>query len=355
MSKDIMSDHDLTAEACNWAATMALDEVNELERHRFETWLKKSPAHAAAYKEALVALGHPTIAAAMAEAANDNFAGDDLAPDQPPSSIAAFWIPKARAVRVSMAIAATLVVAIMAMSLFQFPSAVDPSQIVATEHAVAGSEIREIALPDGSIVTLGARSAMTVAFSADERRVNLSDGEGYFDVASDSSRPFIVHAGEATVRAIGTAFDVRLAVDSVRVDVVEGQVRVRSRATSGVTQDANASQVTAMNATAGERLIFEPEEGLTKLPTVPDAELAAWRTGRLEYFGEELNRIVADANRYYDGDISILSDEIGEVRVTASFPTSSIENIFELLVDQVPMEVSKTDQGDILLTASNRL
>lgn len=352
MKEQLQPDRDLTAEACRWTAVIAIDEVGELERHRFAAWLKESPEHAAAYREACRALGHPMIAAAMAQAVDDRTREDARAPRWFPAS----WISRTRATRnrIAMAgLAATALVAMWSILLFQFSATPlrTPGQAVTAEHTTVGAETREIELPDGSFATLGARSAVSVSFTAGERRVVLREGEGYFAVAADSSRPFIVHAGSTTVRAVGTAFDVRLAVDSVRVDVVEGQVRVQSRAPAGTAPNAPASPMIAINASAGERLIFDPEEGLTKRPKVPDAGLAAWRTGRLEYFGEELSRVVADANRYYDGDIMIVSDDIKKLKVTASFPTSSAEHVFELLVDQVPITVSRTDQGDILIGA----
>lgn len=347
---------DLTAEACEWAAAMAMNELDEQERHRFDTWREKSPEHAAAYREACVAFDHPTIAAAMAEVANDISSIDGSAQDRSSMPAAGSWISRVRGLRtgaVAGALAATVLVVMWSISLLQSTPPSYPNQIVTAEHATGGGEIREITLPDGSFATLGAQSVVSVDFSVNERRVTLLEGEGYFEVVSDPSRPFIVTAGDAIVRAVGTAFDVRLAVDSVRVDVVEGTVRVRSPAPAGFALDAYDPPPVAITANAGERLIFEPESGLMKRPIAPGVELAAWRSGQLEYFNEELGRIVADANRYYDGKIKIVSDEIKTMKVTALFPISSIENIFELLAQQVPISVSKSDHGDILLSASN--
>src|SRR4029077_9414852 len=69
-------------------------------------------------------------------------------------------------------------------------------------------ERRSITLADGSTVDLNARSQLRVEFSKSERRVELLDGQALFQVAKDKQRPFIVHSGDATVRAVGTQFDV---------------------------------------------------------------------------------------------------------------------------------------------------
>lgn len=356
MNESHRSNRDLTNEACEWAAAIAMNEISELERSRFKSWLNKSPDHAAAYRETCAAFDDPMIAAAMAQVANDDSSIENSTLDQPPIPISTSWISRASAASTGAlvsALAASVLVVMWGLSLLQItPPGHKPNQIVTTEYATTGTEIREFTLPDGSVAMLGARSSVAVTITPDERRVTLLKGEGYFEVAPNPTHPFIVYAGDTTVRAVGTAFDVRLAVDSVRVDVVEGKVRVQSPSPEVAALDVSNQPESTMTASAGERLIFEPNGGLTKRPTTSGTELAAWRVGRLEYFGEELSTIVSDANRYYDGQIKIISNNIEAMNVTASFPTSSIEHIFELLAQQVPISVQKTEQGDILLSES---
>lgn len=351
MNENYQSNNDLIDEACEWAAVVATSEGNELERRRFENWLKKSPVHAEAYREACAAFNHPLISAAIAQSAHEGSRIDPHATAKASPSIATLWKSRARIGTFMGALAASVLVVIWGISLIQsVPPRPATDQIVSAEHATTGVSIREVVLPDGSVATLGAQSAMTVSISANERRVTLTRGEAYFEVVSDATRPFIVRAGATSVQAIGTAFDVRLAEKSVRIDVIEGKIRVKSPSSGNeVVGDQNRFSNT-ISASAGERLIFVSNAGLTKRTTTSGTELAAWRVGRLEYYGEELGRIVADANRYYQGDIKIISDNISTMNVTASFPTSSIEHIFELLAQQVPISVNKTKHGDILIS-----
>ena len=74
-------------------------------------------------------------------------------------------------------------------------------------------------LPDGSIVELDAQSEIAVNFEPSVRRVELVRGEALFKVQKDPNRPFIVRAGGVEVRAVGTAFDVRLGSAAVEVFV----------------------------------------------------------------------------------------------------------------------------------------
>src|SRR5262249_44820253 len=83
-------------------------------------------------------------------------------------------------------------------------------------------------LADGSQVTLGGATRVSVHFDERERSLEISQGEALFAVARDSARPFRVRAGHATVTAIGTEFNVRRSTDRVVVAVVEGRVAVAS-------------------------------------------------------------------------------------------------------------------------------
>ena len=68
----------------------------------------------------------------------------------------------------------------------------------------------------------------SVLFTDTERRVRLERGEAFFQVTKDPRRPFVVEVGGVTVRAIGTAFNVRLGGGELDVLVAEGKVEVAS-------------------------------------------------------------------------------------------------------------------------------
>ncbi|HEY0341814.1 MAG TPA: FecR domain-containing protein, partial [Steroidobacteraceae bacterium] len=93
-------------------------------------------------------------------------------------------------------------------------------------YSTTVGENRHINLPDGSTVTLSGDTRISVAFSDKARLVELARGEALFVVAKDAIRPFKVRAGDATVIAVGTAFDVLRDSDRAIVSVTEGRVLV---------------------------------------------------------------------------------------------------------------------------------
>ena len=92
--------------------------------------------------------------------------------------------------------------------------------------ATAVGQQRTVTLADGSIVALNTNTIVETDLNHRLRQIYLRKGEAHFQVAHDRSRPFLVHAGDAVVRAVGTAFEVRLRTDQ-HVDIVvnEGQRR----------------------------------------------------------------------------------------------------------------------------------
>lgn len=87
-------------------------------------------------------------------------------------------------------------------------------------------EQRVVHLDDGSRVSLNSDSQLRVSFSQEQRRVVLSRGEAYFEVAHNPDRPFVVSAGGHDVTAVGTSFQVRYDSGMTAVTLVEGRVTV---------------------------------------------------------------------------------------------------------------------------------
>lgn len=157
-------------------------------------------------------------------------------------------------------------------------------------------EIRRITLDDGSALALNTSSVVQVKFEEDERRVILRIGEASFQVVRDERRPFVVEAGDVSIRAVGTAFTVRLEAQRVEVTVSEGVVEVvRATDTARAGEEKEKELV-------GHNLQVVAEQALP-LATIAltDSEIArrrAWEDGRLVFDGERLDQAVAEVNRY---------------------------------------------------------
>ena len=196
--------------------------------------------------------------------------------------------------------------------------------------------LREVNLPDGSVIQLNTGSAVVVRFEAHERRVRLTRGEAYFTVAKNPGRPFIVNAAGVDVRVVGTVFNVRLRPDSVDVLVTEGKVTVQPPAQEKPT--TAAAPASWAELTAGQKLSVDlrpvmPVAAAQPVP-VPAAAIRqtlAWQERRLEFDATPLAEIVVEFNRHTRHELVIADERLRVVRFGGSFAVTDYETFVRML------------------------
>lgn len=210
----------------------------------------------------------------------------------------------------------------------------------ARSYQVVPSTAQRLTLADGSLVELRADSQVETAFSPGERRVWIVRGEAYFTVAKDAARPFVVHAGSVAVRAVGTAFNVRLAAANVEVLVTEGQVRVHEAVTSTSLLSAaepttSAAPVTPPLLSAGQRVVVPvsaPAAVPTLAATAEETERAlAWRSAQLVFERTTLEDAVAAFNSFNLRQLVLGDAALRTRRLGGTFRADNIDAFVRLL------------------------
>jgi transmembrane sensor len=197
-----------------------------------------------------------------------------------------------------------------------------------------------VVLDDGSVVDLNTNSDVLVRLSGKRREVKLLRGEGRFQVAHDEQRPFTVAAGGAAVRAVGTAFTVRVR-ESEQVDVLvsEGKVAVAS---------ARVQRTPPLNA--GEAAMVLPDRvSVSRVEPQALARRLAWTSGRLEFRGETLGQAVEEFNRYNRRQIRLSSTSLAALRVGGSFSATDPESFAGALGSAFQLQVALDDANEIVL------
>jgi transmembrane sensor len=222
--------------------------------------------------------------------------------------------------------------------------------------ATAVGQQRNVALADGSIVTLNTNTIVETDFRRHTREIYLRKGEAHFQVAHDRSRPFLVHAGDAVVRAVGTAFEVRVLTDQ-HVDVVVNEGRVEVQATAPMPASANpstqtrtaaATTVRALNA--GERLSTASHDYAVTPITAQQLSIElAWREGAIVFDGEPLSEAIAEIERYTDARIVVSDPAIAGLRVGGRFRTGNVQEFFDALQTALPVTIRRTNAGLIFI------
>jgi transmembrane sensor len=195
-----------------------------------------------------------------------------------------------------------------------------------------------------------------VDFSAPKRNIRLLYGEAHFEVAKDKSRPFNVHAGGGIVRAVGTAFTVRLRKqDAVEVTVEEGRVALGNSDpldVSGASIESLVALQPLAELTAGQSATFSKQVNtLTHLEASEIKRKLAWRQGLLAYSGDPLFSVVEDVSRYTDINIKIRDVALRNLSVAGYFRVGEVEAFLESLELTFGVNVEHIDERHVELSS----
>ena len=234
--------------------------------------------------------------------------------------------------------------------------------------AVASASVavkpERLTLPDGSVGELNAAAEIAVAFTPGRRGVQLVRGEAHFAVAKDASRPFVVTAGTVSVRAVGTAFNVRFEPERVGVLVTEGRVAVERTdvpAPASALPAQPALPVAAVAAPAsvylgaGDRLTV-PIQAPVAAPLAPvrvsEQEMAAalaWRGLRVEFTNTPLGEIVGLFNRQNRVQLALGDEELADIRISGIFWSDDPEGFSRLIESSAGLQVTRRGETRIEL------
>jgi len=211
-----------------------------------------------------------------------------------------------------------------------------------SSYSTAVGGLAAVPMPDGSRVTLNTDSEILVSLSDSERRVNLEQGEAFFEVAKDASRPFVVVAGDKRVIAVGTQFSVRRESGEIRVAVSEGRVRVEQRESDG--HESSVAQVSAGGIARADR-----GGVLIERKTVPEVEDGlSWRNGFLVFRDTPLADAVAEFNRYNEKKLVIETPGVAAIRIGGNFRSTNVEAFVRLLSSGFPIHAESLGNQIVL-------
>ena len=206
-------------------------------------------------------------------------------------------------------------------------------------YQTAIGELRDIALDDGSILHMNSDSEAEVRFTSHGRKVRIMKGEASFDVAHDEERPFDVEARSAVIRAVGTAFNVRLRPSIVELTVTKGAVTVRCSGNSY-----------GQKVAAGSGAVIQPRSiALTHLgPKLVD-QRTAWREQMVELDGETIEQAAAEFNRYRPTPILIGDSRVSALRIGGRFRINDSREFLSALQISLPIRAVQGEDGSVML------
>jgi transmembrane sensor len=319
-----MPANDIESDAADWLIRLEADPSPQ-NCANFETWLAADPRHQAAYirlektwNRAEILKRLRPLDGAVDEQVIDKFGVQTPIFDEPK--------PKASPARmVLMAIAASLGIITMGISIW--------AVIARTGWEVYQTEFggfQRVVLADGTTAMLNTDSRIRARVTSERREVVLEKGEALFTVAHDVRRPFDVTAGETVVRAVGTAFSIRLRGESqVDVLVTEGRVAIDPVDDSLNTKLPEPVALPTVSTLAAGETASVKEHRPLKVRKIADEDVTrklAWTQGRIWFDRVTLAEAIAEFNRYNRRQLVIDDPQIAELHIGGAFEATDLDS-----------------------------
>ena len=260
-----------------------------------------------------------------------------------------------------------------------------PAERAKNEIVVPFGSKSRILLPDGSEVWLNAGSKLSYSmdYGKKMREVNLV-GEGYFKVAHNPDKPFIVQASKVRIKALGTEFNVKAYPDEnvIETILVKGSVVIdKSEVFENNTRKISQSIILKPGQKA--RIYKEPETKTTyvKLPETkerlePDVKVekpaqpakenkinlqnsntkieTSWKDERWIIKGENLDELLILLSRRFNITISLLSKNLSKYQFSGTIENETPEQVFRIMSLTIPMSYS-IDKGSVEISLNKKL
>lgn len=318
-------------QAVHWLIRLNAGDLSEQETQAFADWLSQDYRHSEALAAVEQVFQDMTTVATLETRAAPALS---IPRDAPGAELVAFgrhrlggWSNTIFAVK-RLAIAAALLLAVSAVS----PLGSRWLDSCRSDYRTATGEQREIELVDGSRLLMNTDTAVSVDADATVRRLKLYRGQARFWVAADRNRPFEVQAGDLTVRALGTIFEVYVSQSG------ETRILVQEHA---VAVSAGASDRREVGE--GQQLDYRPGQALAAAEPADLDQATAWQQGQLTINDRPLAELIADLERYRSGRILLAGADLAKLRVTGVFPLSEPDRILSAV--RTILHLRQTDLG----------
>jgi ferric-dicitrate binding protein FerR (iron transport regulator) len=234
-------------------------------------------------------------------------------------------------IRIAASLIIVSLIGIMAVMLMRTPA--QPDTIMASAET-----IQEQKLADGSSVALNKHSKLTVVggFNGKQRKVKL-EGEAFFEVVHDETKPFVIEAGGILIKDIGTSFNVKAIPgnDSVFVYVTEGIVELSANEQTLVLKQ-NESSVYIVSA----RRFIESH--------IVQANITSYKTKQFHFSAATLAEVTTALNAVYGPFIQLQNAQLAQCTISVDFYNESPETIVTIIAQTLGLEVEKRNDTYLL-------
>lgn len=331
----------IQAKACEWVAAidrgLSADETADLQN-----WMAANPSHQKMLFDMATLWDDMSVMHAL----------QGLVTHQPRR--------QARKVNKWLAAAAVVAVSVTGMLTWNQLPALQPEGAVASvtqESMTKVGEQKTVLLADGSKVFLNTDTQIRVNFFPGFRQIELLKGEAHFDVAHDPARPFTVFAGDSSVTAVGTAFNMEFTKEKAfELVVTEGKVRVSQQSVSDNETSALRNraplpiELEGVMVFAGEQAMVSKDVSTrTALTQSEIAQSLAWQDGQIVFTGQALTKALDEISRYTQVKFVIDDSRIIDTRIAGYFRVGDIKGLLASLENSFDIQSYQDSEQTIHL------
>lgn len=309
-------------EAEEWFVRMQSGNLSPEELARFQAWISEDPLHNTEYKkveddwETLADLSQDLSSTEPTDGPRQALPYEE--DNSPNRTLFHLW-----------PIAACLVLVVTVYFSTGFSSPIEPLQFVS-----AIGEQKQVTLKDGSEITLNTASTIEVLLTDKKRYIKLKQGEAYFKVAKDPSRPFTVDLDRGTVTALGTEFNIRRNRHLATIVITEGTVKVEESKTR-TNLEPNSEVVTLNN-----QISFD-QYGLTKTQEFTDTDILSWKSKTLVFNKKSLHLAIEELNRYLASPVEGVERITKDIYVSGTFDLTDPEEALLAILESNSLSLDK--------------
>lgn len=306
--------HRVLQEAADWYVRLSDAPHDAAQHEAWRQWLHSQPLHSLAWEkinsvgQRFAGLGEQSDSVSMA------------------SGLRRAAAPGRR--RAMSTLACLLTAGVGGWLVWRYPPVQDRLLAWQADNQTGVGEIRELRLPDGSLLWLNTASAVDFVMNGDQRLLTLHQGEVVVETAHDSARPFLVATRFGTMQALGTVFLVRKEAESAHLAVLEGAVEIRLASTGERRIVAQGGQVDVTADGIGADAALNPAQ-------------AAWRNRVLAVDNMRLEDVLAQLSRYRRGYLGVHPD-VADLKVMGAYPVPDTDAALELLAEALPIRVQRS-------------
>ena len=217
------------------------------------------------------------------------------------------------------------------------------------EISASTQVLNKFTLPDGSLVSLNSDTKIRYPrkFGRKTREVNII-GEAFFEVKPNKDQPFIIHAGKAQIKVVGTSFNVSAYPDKKLVEVIveTGKVQVLNKMADSIKSEA-------LILTSGDKGTLIYSNNTLNKTTNSDPNFIAWKTHNLNFKATSLKEVIEELQNVYKVKISLDDAKLNELLLTAQFNNYSLDFILKVIETTFKIEVQEVNGQYILKSNSH--